>query len=109
MQTNSVICADALTVCVDDRTLLDNLNFNVGKGEVFALLGGNGAGKSTTMKMITGFLAPTRGTVRVCGYDVLTFSEFWGLWSPRNSYRVAVVFLGVRCLFCLCFCNSLAS
>ena len=44
MQTNSVICADALTVCVDDRTLLDNLNFNVGKGEVFALLGGNGAG-----------------------------------------------------------------
>ena len=72
MQTNSVICADALTVCVDDRTLLDNLNFNVGKGEVFALLGGNGAGKSTTMKMITGFLAPTRGTVRVCGYDVLT-------------------------------------
>jgi ABC-2 type transport system ATP-binding protein len=56
MQTNSVICADALTVRVDDRTLVDNLNFNVGKGEVFALLGGNGAGKSITLKTFLGLM-----------------------------------------------------
>jgi len=56
MQTNSAIYADALTVRVDDRTLVDNLNFNVGKGEVFALLGGNGAGKSITLKTFLGLM-----------------------------------------------------
>ena len=51
---------------------VDGVSFSVKKGEVLGFLGPNGAGKSTAMKMITGFLAPTRGTVRVCGYDVLT-------------------------------------
>jgi ABC-2 type transport system ATP-binding protein len=49
---------------------VDNVSFNVRRGEVLGFLGPNGAGKSTTMKMITGFLAPTSGTVRVCGHDV---------------------------------------
>ncbi|MEM7265266.1 MAG: ATP-binding cassette domain-containing protein, partial [Pseudomonadota bacterium] len=72
MQTNSVICADALTVCVDDRTLLDNLNFNVGKGEVFALLGGNGAGKSTTLKTFLGLLKASSGSATVLGHNAST-------------------------------------
>ena len=65
MQTNSVICADALTVRVENRTLLDNLNFNVGKGEVFALLGGNGAGKSTTLKTFLGLMKASSGSATV--------------------------------------------
>ncbi len=48
-----------------------NLSFSVRKGEVLGFLGPHGAGKSTTMKMITGFLEPTSGTVSVCGHDVL--------------------------------------
>ncbi len=72
MQTNSVICADALTVCVDDRTLLDNLNFNVGKGEVFALLGGNGAGKSTTLKTFLGLMKASSGSATVLGHNAST-------------------------------------
>ncbi len=51
-------------------TAVDDVSFEVGKGEVLGFLGPNGAGKSTTMKMITGFLPPTRGTVLVGGDDI---------------------------------------
>ncbi len=51
-------------------TAVDDISFNVNKGEVLGFLGPNGAGKSTTMKMITGFLNPDGGTVTVCGADV---------------------------------------
>src|SRR5690606_20757819 len=50
---------------------VNDLSFQVPKGEVLGFLGPNGAGKSTTMKMITGFLSPTAGTAVVCGHDVL--------------------------------------
>jgi len=51
-------------------TAVDDISFDVGKGEVMGFLGPNGAGKSTTMKMVTGFLTPTAGSIRVCGHDV---------------------------------------
>ncbi len=49
---------------------VDDISFDVAKGEVLGFLGPNGAGKSTTMKMITGFLPPTGGRIEVCGLDV---------------------------------------
>ncbi|WP_349645726.1 ABC transporter ATP-binding protein [Candidatus Parabeggiatoa sp. HSG14] len=51
-------------------TAVDDISFQVGKGEVLGFLGPNGAGKSTTMKMVTGFLTPSAGTVTVDGYDI---------------------------------------
>ncbi len=51
-------------------TAVNNISFEVKKGEVLGFLGPNGAGKSTTMKMITGFLTPTSGTVTVDGFDI---------------------------------------
>lgn len=48
---------------------VDNLSFQVKKGEILGFLGPNGAGKSTTMKMITCFLAPTEGAIRVNGFS----------------------------------------
>jgi len=50
---------------------LDNINFSVKSGEIVGFLGPNGAGKSTMMKIISCFLPPTQGSVKVCGYDVL--------------------------------------
>lgn len=47
------------------------VSFNLNKGQVLGFLGPNGAGKSTTMKMLTGNLAPTSGTVKICGIDML--------------------------------------
>src|SRR5450631_326896 len=49
---------------------VDDLTFAVAPGEVLGFLGANGAGKSTTMRMIAGFIAPTAGQVTVCGHDI---------------------------------------
>ena len=51
-------------------TAVDNITFEVERGQVLGFLGPNGAGKSTTMKIITGFLPPTSGTVIVDGKDI---------------------------------------
>ncbi len=48
---------------------VDELTFNVDRGEVLGILGPNGAGKTTAMRMITGYLQPTRGRAIVCGFD----------------------------------------
>lgn len=50
---------------------VDNVQFDVPKGQVLGFLGPNGAGKSTTMKMLTGYLEPTSGTATVDGFDIL--------------------------------------
>jgi ABC-2 type transport system ATP-binding protein len=49
---------------------VNNISFNVNKGEIVGFLGPNGAGKSTTMKMITGYLNPDAGKINVCGINV---------------------------------------
>ncbi|MDZ7697450.1 MAG: ABC transporter ATP-binding protein [Deltaproteobacteria bacterium] len=59
-----------LTKCFGDRVVVDDISFSVARGEVLGFLGPNAAGKSTTMRMITGFLPPTAGTAVVGGYDI---------------------------------------
>jgi ABC-2 type transport system ATP-binding protein len=51
-------------------TAVDNISFEVAKGEIFGFLGPNGAGKSTTIRMLCGILAPTSGKGTVAGYDI---------------------------------------
>lgn len=51
-------------------TAVDNISFNVNKGEVFGILGANGAGKSTTIKMLCALLEPSAGDATVAGYSV---------------------------------------
>jgi ABC-2 type transport system ATP-binding protein len=53
-----------------DFRAVDGLTFDVEQGEIFGFLGANGAGKSTTIRMLCGLLAPTSGTARVLGVDV---------------------------------------
>jgi len=62
--------ATGVTVAYGATTVLRDLNLRVARGEIYALLGGNGAGKSTTLNAFLGFLAPQAGSVRVCGIDV---------------------------------------
>ncbi|MCM1568988.1 MAG: ABC transporter ATP-binding protein [Roseburia sp.] len=59
-----------LTKKYGEHTAVDNLSFQVEKGQIYGFLGPNGAGKSTTMNIITGYLAATSGTVRVNGRDI---------------------------------------
>ena len=58
-----------LTKSFSGRTAVDDLSFDVQKGGVFALLGHNGAGKSTTIDLILGLKAPEAGTARILGMD----------------------------------------
>ena len=51
---------------------VNNISFEIGKGEIVGFLGPNGAGKSTTMKIITGYLKQDDGSAEVCGLDVRT-------------------------------------
>lgn len=60
-----------LTKSYDQKVVVNNLNLNIGAGEVFGFLGPNGAGKTTTIKMLMGLIQPTSGTGRVCGFDIV--------------------------------------
>ena len=65
-----MIKVEHLTKSFGPKQAVNDVSFEVGRGEVLGFLGPNGAGKSTTMRMITGFIAPTSGRVEVCGFDV---------------------------------------
>jgi ABC-2 type transport system ATP-binding protein len=64
-----MLCANALTKDHGNLRALDNVSFSVGAGEIFCLLGANGAGKSTAIKLFLGFLQPTAGSATVDGFD----------------------------------------
>ena len=66
-----MIKVENLTKAFGAKIAVDNLSFEVNKGEVLGFLGPNGSGKTTTMRMITGFIPPTSGKVSVCGFDML--------------------------------------
>ena len=51
-------------------TAVDNISFKINDGEIIGLLGQNGAGKSTTMNMITGYIEPTEGEILINGNDI---------------------------------------
>ncbi len=65
-----VIVARGLTRRFGDFTAVDNVNFSIGRGEIFGFLGSNGCGKTTTMKMLTGLLPASAGEVLLFGKPI---------------------------------------
>jgi ABC-2 type transport system ATP-binding protein len=53
-----------------DLVAVNDISLTIARGEFFAMLGPNAAGKTTTIKMLTGLLKPTAGAARICGFDV---------------------------------------
>jgi ABC-2 type transport system ATP-binding protein len=63
-----------LTKYYGERLAVDNISFDIGKGEIVGLLGPNAAGKSTTMRILTGFLMPTKGDTWIADCNMVTNS-----------------------------------
>lgn len=70
-----MIKVENLTKKYGNHIAVNNLSFEVQKGQIYGFLGPNGAGKTTTMNMMTGYLAATSGTVTIGGYDISTQPE----------------------------------
>ena len=67
-----MIRVDELIRTYGDLTAVDRVSFEIGQGEIVGLLGHNGAGKTTIMKMLTGYLEPTAGSIEIDGLDIAT-------------------------------------
>jgi ABC-2 type transport system ATP-binding protein len=99
---------DVRNLCVDrgGTPVLKGLNLSVNAGEVYALLGGNGAGKSTTLAVLMGLLRPSGGSVQVMGLDPATqadavrqriayLPETVALYETLSAYENIGYFLGL--------------
>lgn len=71
IDSNNSIVVNHLSKYFGDFAAVDDISFQVGKGEIFGFLGANGAGKTTTIRMLCGLLMPTSGELKVAGYDVV--------------------------------------
>ena len=67
----SIIEVKNVTKRFNDKLVLDNVSYEVDKGEIFGFIGPNGAGKSTLINIMTSLLVPDSGTIKICGYDIL--------------------------------------
>src|SRR5690349_11108306 len=75
MDTAHAVETTDLTRRFGDFVAVDSLTLQVAPGEVFGFLGPNGSGKTTTIRMLCGLLAPTSGSGRVMGFDIGRESE----------------------------------
>src|SRR5580693_4787129 len=66
-----MIKVEGLTKRYARKVAVDNISFEVEKGQIVGFLGPNGAGKTTTMRVLTCFLPPSSGSAQVAGFDVL--------------------------------------
>ncbi|MGK6353125.1 ABC transporter ATP-binding protein [Parapedobacter sp. DT-150] len=71
----AVIKTDKLTKRFGDFTAVDEITFEVHKGEIFGFLGANGAGKTTAMRMLCGLSTPSSGHASIAGFDVYRQTE----------------------------------
>jgi ABC-2 type transport system ATP-binding protein len=68
---NTMVKIQNLTKYYGEIKAIEDVSFNVSKGEILGFLGPNGAGKTTTMNILTGYIPSTSGTVRVDGYEIM--------------------------------------
>ena len=96
----AALSLDGVTKCFEQVTAVDNLSFAVGEGEVFGFLGGNGAGKTTSLRMVLDIIRPTSGSISVLGRapgrananDIGFLPEERGLYRQMSAIDTIVYF-----------------
>ncbi|HLU22188.1 MAG TPA: ABC transporter ATP-binding protein [Bacillaceae bacterium] len=97
--SNTILKVDNLTKTIGSKKIVDNVSFEIPKGEIFGLLGPNGAGKTTIIRMIVGLINRTGGKVNINGHDldtnfngalneigaIVENPEFYGYMSGRKN------------------------
>ena len=73
--TNYLVQATNLHKYFGDTPAVDGVDLNIGAGEIYGLVGSDGAGKTTTMRLLVGALLPDKGDVTICGYDLRKQTE----------------------------------
>jgi ABC-2 type transport system ATP-binding protein len=72
---NFLISAKNISKSFGDVKAVDNVSLQIGSGEIYGLVGSDGAGKTTTLRLLVGALLPDEGEVTICGHDVLRKTE----------------------------------
>lgn len=73
--SNSLISVTDLTIGYDDHVVLQNLSFDINRGDIFIVMGPSGCGKSTLLRALTGLIIPRSGAITVDGVDFLTHTD----------------------------------
>ena len=69
MQTKPVVQFKNITKKIGDKTIINDITFDINEGEVFGFLGPNGAGKTTTIRMLFGLISITKGDILINGHN----------------------------------------
>ena len=75
-QKKPILKLESVSLSFGSRQILENINFEINKGEIFGMLGPNGVGKSTIFNLITGLISPEKGSIFIGGEKVNDFPIF---------------------------------
>ena len=87
MDNNELVICQGLTKNYGKKTALNNLNLTLGRGQFIGLLGPNGSGKTTTIKLLNGLLQPTSGSVLIDGQAPRTYTHSIISYLPENAQQ----------------------
>ncbi|KKS93134.1 MAG: ABC transporter ATP-binding protein [Candidatus Collierbacteria bacterium GW2011_GWB1_44_6] len=91
--TKNIIEVENVSFGYNEELVLEKINFNIHKGDYLGVIGPNGGGKSTLLKLILGLLTPSQGTIKLFGIDVRNFKEWWRVgYVPQKVVNFDVNF-----------------
>ena len=85
-QKKPILKLENVSLSFGSRQILENINFEINKGEIFGMLGPNGVGKSTIFNLVTGLISPEKGSIFIRGEKVNNFPIFLRTTKFRIGY-----------------------
>ena len=79
-----LISVKDLNYMVGEQTILSGISFDIDQGEYLALVGPNGGGKSTLIKLILGLIVPSSGTIEILSKSIDSFKDYSAVWQNKS-------------------------